>query len=155
MAKKEEVGAGLAVPQVTVLDGIKAVNAQIAKLKHINESVYKTTGRVTGFGNKIQDETSIPELIKMFSSVKGRGKAYDEAAEELLGRDATYPIFKLEGGSVDEFKHDITLRIDIISNKERLDELTAIKKDFTELMDRDDRMQLLVEKMKKFTKPTE
>ena len=150
MSKKNQEST-LALPTVTVFEGIEAVNAQIAKLKHISDSVYKTSGRVAGFSNNIQTELNVTELIKMYSSVKGRANAYNDAAEELLGADASYPVFKLEGNSVEDFKADILLRIDIISHKEKLDELTAIKKEFTELMDKEDRMKLLAKKLQKLT----
>jgi hypothetical protein len=131
-----------------VLGGIELVNQRIADLKHITESVYKTTGRVQGFPNKIQDETSISELIKMYSAVAGRGASYDAAAKDL--NLTTVPVFKLEGGTVKEYKHDVQLRIAIIANKETLDELNTIKKEFTELMDKEDRMALLAKKLEKF-----
>lgn len=131
-----------------VLDGIELVNQRIADLKHITESVYKTTGRITGFPNKIQDETSISELVKMYSSVAQRGAAY-AAAQQDLGLK-TVPQFKVDGGTVAEFKHDIQLRVAIIANKETLDELNTIKKEFTELMDKEDRMALLAKKLEKF-----
>lgn len=133
---------------VSVPTGIEAVNKKIAQLKEITESVYKTPGRVTSFSNNIKDETNISELIKMFSSVSGRAKAYDAASEELGLK--TVPVFKVDGGTVAEFAHDIKLRIAIIQNKETLDELNAIKKEYTELMDKEDRMALLAKRLSKF-----
>lgn len=131
-----------------VPEGIELVNQRIADLKHITESVYKTTGKVTGFPNKIQDETNIGELVKMFSSVAGREAAYRAAQEALELK--TVPLFRVDGGTVAEFKHDIKLRIAIIANKETLDELNQIKKEYTELMDKEDRMKLLAKRLEKF-----
>jgi hypothetical protein len=131
-----------------VLGGIDLVNQRIADLKHIQESVYKTTGKISGFANKIQDETNISELIKMYSSVAGRAASYNAAAKDL--ELTTVPVFKLEGSTVKEYKHDVQLRIAIIANKETLDELNAIKKEYTELMDKEDRMALLAKRLEKF-----
>lgn len=146
MSRKTEKATTLAIKGVP--EGIELVNQRIADLKHITESVYKTTGRVTGFPNKIQDETKIEELVKMFSSVAGRGAAY-KAAQEALELKSV-PVFRVDGGTVDEFKHDIQLRIAILANKETLDELNQIKKEYTELMDKEDRMKLLAKRLEKF-----
>lgn len=146
MSRKAEKATTLAIKGVP--EGIELVNQRIADLKHITESVYKTTGRVTGFPNKIQDETNIAELVKMFSSVAGRGAAY-EAAQKTLELKSV-PVFRVDGGTVAEFKHDIQLRIAIIANKETLDELNTIKKEYTELMDKEDRMKLLAKRLEKF-----
>jgi len=147
MSKKDKPTSELALPTTSVFEGIELVNKQIEKLKHISDSVYKTNGKVPGFTKNIQDETNISELIKMYSSVAGREVAYNNAALELLGTEATYPVFKLEGATSADYKTDIRLRIDIINHKTRLDELTAIKKEYTELMDKQDRMKLLAKKL--------
>lgn len=151
MSKKDKPTSELALPTTSVFEGIEAVNKQIEKLKHISDSVYKTNGKVPGFSTNLQNETNVSELIKMYSSVAGREAAYNSAALELLGSEATYPVFKLEGATSLDYKADIRLRIDIINNKTRLDELTAIKKEYTELMDKQDRMKLLAKKLEKFT----
>ena len=143
MAKKDGVLA-----LTGVLGGIELVNQRIADLKHIQESVYKTTGKIPGFPNKIQDETSISELVKMYSAIAGRDASYSAAADDLGLK--TVPVFKIEGSTVKEFKHDVQLRIAIIANKETLDELNSIKKEYTELMDKEDRMALLAKKLEKF-----
>jgi len=142
--KKEETG----VQTVTsVVSGIEIVNQKIEALKHIQDKVYRTSGKLDGFSNSIETETNVMELIKMFSSVLARKKAYDESQQIL--ELTTVPEFKINGFSLDDYKQDIQLRIAIIENKERLEELTAIKKEYTELMDKDDRMALLTQKLAK------
>lgn len=146
MSKQDKKANELAIPGV--VQGIELVNVELKKLKSISESVYKTPGRITGFPNSLQNETSISELIKMFSSVQARETAYDNA-QTLLAIDSA-PVFKVDGGTAKEFEHDIKLRIAIIQNKERLDELTAIKDEYTQLMDKEDRKALLDARLRKF-----
>lgn len=131
-----------------VLGGIELVNQRIADLKHIQESVYKTSGKVTGFPGNIQTETNVSELVKLYSSVRARKQSYDASADELGIQ--SLPVFRVDGGTLEDFAHDVKLRIAIIQNKETLDELNAIKKEFTELMDKEDRMALLAKKLEKF-----
>lgn len=131
------------------LSSIEVVNQRIASLKHIEDKVYKTTGKVPGFSSNIQTETNVSELIKMYSSVSGREKAYNEAAADL-GLE-TYPLFKLEGGTGADYAADVKLRIAIINNQATLDELNAIKKELTELMGTEDRLQLLSQRLQKLS----
>lgn len=145
MAKQDKSTTALQVNGV--LGGIEFVNLKINELKHIQESVYKTNGKVDGFPNNIQTETNVGELIKMYSVVMAKKNFYNEAQKELNISSA--PVFKFNGNSVEDYNADITLRIAIIENKERLDELNTLKKEFTELMDKEDRMQLLQLKLQK------
>ena len=139
--KKTATVTTLAVAQVTsVATGIAAVDAKLAQLQHIQDSVYKTSGKLPPFGD-IKTETDLSNLIKALSSVQGREEAYHKAAATLeLGN---YPVFKIEGGTRTEWEADIKLRIQMIQHKSVYDKLVKIKKEYTELMDKEDRMQLL------------
>lgn len=143
MAKKN---SNTAVAVVSVMDGIEVLNSKIDALKHIQESVYKTGGKLAGFNNNIKDEMSIMELIKMGSSVKAREEHYTEYANKML-KLRTFPVFKLDGYTLEEYTSDITLRIAILENKERLDALNELKKEYTELMDKEDRKAILAAKL--------
>ncbi len=136
-----------AVKSTTVIDGINFINTKLAELKTIQESVYKTTGKLAGFPKPLQEETKIEEIVKMFSSVRAREQSYNQAADELKLREV--PLFKLEGSTAEDWKNDCELRIAIIENKERLDELNTLKKEYEELMDKEDRMAILASKMSK------
>lgn len=158
MSKTEKVKAtlsettqemGLTVKS-SVTDVIDAINAKIKALKHIQDSVYKTPGNVqTSAGQKnIKDEKNITELVKAFASIKARATAMEDAYAELGMKE--FPVVKVDGGTVEEWKDDIILRIQIIEQKETLDELNTYKKEWEELMDKEDRKELLLKKMKKF-----
>lgn len=128
--------------------GLEKVKAELANLQKIQESVYKTNGSVAGFSRKVQDETDIPTLIKMYSSVRGKKEAYDAAAEELgLKR---YPVFKLEGGTKEEWKADIELRINILNTKQRYDKLTGIKKKLEDLMGKEEKLAIVMKELEDF-----
>lgn len=147
MAKKENMG--LTVTS-SVPDVIEQINKKISALKHIQESVYLTPGKVSMAGGQkdIKTETSVLELVKALSSVQARAKAIEEAYASL--DYGTYPEVKIDGGTVAEWVADIKLRIQIIEQKETLDELNNYKKEWEELMDKEDRKALLLKKMQKF-----
>lgn len=148
MSKKNNVVALTA--QSSVPDAINKINQRIAALKHIQDSVYKTSGKITMSGGQkdIKTETSVLALVTAFSSVQARMEALEKAYKAL--GISSYPVVKIDGSTVDEWKDDINLRIQIIEQKETLDELNTYKKEWEELMDKEDRKILLLEKMAKF-----
>ena len=148
MAKKETTPTTLATA-TPVMQGIQAVDTALKALKHIEESVYKTNGRVGGgFSQNLQSETKVEELIKMMGSVAGRAKSYNDAATYL--GITTYPVFKVEGSTVEDYAQDIKLRIAIIQNESKLNKLKAIKAKYTELMDKEDRKAAVDQELQEF-----
>lgn len=140
-----------AIATTSVASQLQAVSAQLEKLQKIQESVYKTASgwKPAGFPNALQTETNIAALIQMYAAVKERCRAYHESAASL--GMTSYPDFKYDGCTEEEIKADILLRIDIITTKEKYDQLMEIKRGFEELMDKEDKMILLQEKLNKFT----
>jgi DNA polymerase III epsilon subunit-like protein len=59
----------------------------------------------------------------------------------------THPIVKVEGFTEEEWKQDCLLRIQIIEQKDKLDELNEMKKEWEELLDKEDRKAMLLKKM--------
>ncbi len=126
---------------------IQALEAKIKALDHVTDSKYRTSGNLDGFGD-IKKEANMGNLIKAFSSVKGRAKAYAEAAEELGVN--TFPVFEVNGGSVTDWKADITLRMNIITHKETLDKLNSFKAKFEKFLSEEDQKAMLVAEMSAF-----
>jgi hypothetical protein len=111
--------------------------------------VYKTTGNLDGFGD-IKQETKLENLIRAFSSVKGREKAYDDAAKDL--GLTTYPQFSISGGTAADWKQDIVLRIDIITHKDKLDKLNDYKEKMSKFLSAEDQKTMLLKEMTEFFK---
>jgi hypothetical protein len=126
---------------------IQALESQIKALDHVTDSKYRTSGNLDGFGD-IKKETNLGNLIKAFSSVKGRAKAYAEAAEDL--NVSTFPVFEVNGGSLADWKADITLRMNIITHKETLDKLNGFKAKFEKFLSEEDQKAMLVAEMSAF-----
>jgi hypothetical protein len=132
------------VPQIlSVLDN------EIGKLKTIAESVYKTTGILDGFSD-IKAETKVENLIRAYSSVKGREDAYNNAAKEL-GLNQ-YPQFNVNGGTAADWKQDILLRIDIITHKDKLDKLNEYKEKMSKFLSAEDQKAMLLKEMTDYFK---
>ena len=111
MAKKNQLSiVGANVPTVLV-----ALEKELENLKHISETNYKTAGLVDNVDIKTLTKES--DLIAIFGGIMTREKIYNEAAKEL-GR-TTYPTFQIGGCNTSDWRHDIDLRIQIITHEER------------------------------------
>lgn len=136
----------------TVTDGIDAIKAELNKLQKINDSPFKTgSASLEGYGD-LSKEISLEKLIMAFSSVAKRGDAYAEAGDALVQKGVinSYPVLKFNGFSSEDWQQTIALRIQIVQQKERYDELNEMKKAYEELMDKDDKMALLNKRLAKF-----
>lgn len=143
MSKK---GTELVITDTFTQDTLAKLDSEFKNLKEIQESVYKTTGKkVPGFTNQVESETSIGQLIMMYSSVSGKEDAYGKAQEELGIRSA--PQFKLEGYAKADWKADIILRISIMETQDRFNTLSELKKEANALMSNEDRKRILAAKV--------
>lgn len=142
--------SAVVVASTSVPDAIQAINEKIKALVHIQDSVYLTSGKVkTATGERdIKTETNVTELVKAFSSLQMRAESL-EKAYDALGM-TSYPVVKVDGYTLEDWKKDILLRKQIIEQKDTLDELNAFKKEWEELMDKEDRKAILAKKMEKF-----
>lgn len=128
-------------------EALKAINAKIAALKHIEESVYKTSGELEGFDN-IKTETKLENLIRAYSVVKFKEQAYEAAAKDLGLK--TYPQFSIGSGTAEDWKKDILLRIEIINHKETLDKLNSFKTRMEGFLSEQDKKALLLKEMEEY-----
>jgi hypothetical protein len=100
------------------------VNEKLKSLKHITDSVYRTTGNLEGFGD-LKSEAKMENLIRAFSMVSSKEEAYHKSASSL-GLNH-YPAFSISGGNTADWEHDIKLRINVITHKDVLDKLNGFK----------------------------
>ncbi len=130
-------------------DGISAVKKQIAELKRVEEAVYKTPGKVTMGGGNVIDIKEVKEekeLLKAYSVVFAKIGAINTAQQDLGIKNI--PVPKVDGGTLDEWRNDVILRMDVIKYQGRLDKLNSVKKRYEDLMDKQDKMNLLNKEMK-------
>ena len=147
MTKKANKNNSLALSTADGARGMLTIlNEKIAALKHIEESVYKTGGNLEEFGD-IKAETKVENLIRAFSSVRGRENAYNDAAKELGLK--TYPVYTVNGGNAEDWKKDILLRKAIIEHKDELDTLNAFKAKAADFLSKEDQQMMLIDEMKK------
>lgn len=125
MTKKSSKSVELAVVGASVPDVLTILNDKLKSLKAVTECSYKTSGNLEGFGD-IKNETKVENLIRAFSSVRGKETAYNAAAKEL--GLTTYPAFSVSGGNSEDWKQDILLRKAVIEHadtQKKLEDLSS------------------------------
>lgn len=132
-------------------DILSKLDIKIKSIKQITDIPYRTTGNLETYGN-VKTEINTGNLLAWLGSVMARENSYHEAAKKI--EVSTYPAYEISGGNSEDWTHDIKLRINIIEQKEIIDELNAIKAEFTSLMDKEDRKQLLLERAMKINLKT-
>lgn len=154
MSKKEEKSANFAVAVIgpTVFDALGALREELKGLREITETQYKTgaDGKITGFTNSIQNETSIEKLVQMHSSASGRASHYDSSLarlSELTGQSIAAPVWKDNGASLESIEADIALRIQVLNVSERKAVLEALVKEAESYLTREDQFKMFQEKM--------
>ena len=133
-------------PQVR--DAVDLLRDELKNLKSITESNYKTTGQCENIN--IQSVTKVEDLIKAWSMVSAKSKAYDEAMLDLNINSA--PEFTISGYNKAAWKEDINLRIAIITHQARKDELEALLKEAESFMTKEDLYAAFCAKLANFKK---
>lgn len=146
--KNNKATTALMVKGQDVPSVLTILEEKIASLKHITDTVYKTTGNLEGFGTNIQKEMKVENLIRAFGSVMARSEVYNGAAKALGQK--TYPAFEVSGGDMEAWKHDIILRINIINHQETLDKLNGYKEKMSKFLSEEDQKSMLLKEMADF-----
>lgn len=145
--KKEQ--AQVALVKTSVSEGIEKVNEKLAGLQSVMETAYKTSGKVmTGYPKEVEKEEDPATLIKMYAAVTAKEEAYNNAADAIYGSEQ-HPVFKESDRVADDWRADIKLRVKVLRYKKTYDELTSIKKQFEELMDKEDKKAILMKRIAK------
>lgn len=146
--KAKNVSSAFAVATLdNVPSVLDALNKEIADLKHIQETAYKTTGLLDGFGD-IRQETLLTNLIRAASMVLAKETAYNNAATWM--KLTTYPPFEINGYCADSWIQDILLRKAVIEHKDRLDKLNEFKEKMSKFLSEEDQKAILYKEMAKF-----
>jgi hypothetical protein len=127
---------------------LEVINAKMAKIKNIEETIYKTTGDLSEYGfSSIKEEMKIENLIRAYSKIKGKSEMYENAAKDL--KIKTFPQFNITGGTVENWKHDIQLRIAILTQEEEKKKLNKWKDKLSEFVTKEQQLEMTLEEMKK------
>lgn len=146
MSSKKTKSTELALVDQSVPSTLELLANELKALKGITESNYRTSGNLDGIGD-IKTIKEIPALIRAYGSVISREQIYNMAAEDL--GLASYPTFAVGGGNVADWKHDIDLRIKIITHEDRKKELESLMSEMKSYLSQEDQKAITLAKIAK------
>lgn len=147
--KNQKTVLVLSTPVTDVLSNLEQMKQNLDK---IYETPYKTSKQITGL-NSIQESTSVEDLLRTLAFIQTKEKAYNNALETItkkLGRPVSASVFKLEGFTLEEFEHDIALRVEVIEHKAKYDKLSEFQNKIKDFLSKEDQKQILYKEIEKF-----
>jgi hypothetical protein len=156
--KKDEV---IIVPKNAELDkklkqAIKTIDKKLSDLGVSAEAYkYKNPGNFKYNENdsntiNIQTSMDVGYLIKALAKMKRVSLEYESLCEEL--ELSTYPACSWYGYSVDNWIDDLTVRIKLVTNASRINELHQSKAELNQFLSQEDRLQNTLDKISKILK---
>ena len=148
VAKQPKAETTLALVEGSVFDHLEQVKQKLSEIQAVTDSPYKTPGRINTGGNTVdvKTETNVENLVVAYATVKTKIQVVESAYEEL--GITNHKVVRIDGGTTEEWKADITLRLNIIQNQAKLDKLNKIKDGLTELMGKEEKAALLMNELK-------
>lgn len=141
--KKNQVAIIAGAPVVETLSKLELA---LESLKRIQETPWKTNGEYPGFKN-IKNDSSITEkdLIRLEAQIYTQSKLYDEAAARM-GKNK-YPAFEINGGTYEDWHHDIMLRTNINAQEEKYTTLKKFQEEMKQFLSKEDQKAQLEAKI--------
>lgn len=132
-----------------VPDIIEQLDKALKNLVKIQETPWKTNGQFEGFPN-IKDDRTVPveTLIRLESAVFGRNEAYIAAAYRL-GK-TSFKAFVVNGGTYEDWHHDINLAMQINEQKANYEKLKEFKEKISKFLSEEDQKASLLKQMASF-----
>lgn len=106
---------------------LELVKSKIQELTGSSDKKPSTKGVYLPGFDALENMNSLSDLIKAYSSIEGKEKAY-EAAFKSMGIKTKMPKFEIEGHSANVWRKDIKLRYQEVAHKSQVEKLNTIKK---------------------------
>jgi len=142
--KAQESGLSVEGQFASIPDVLAVIKSKIASMKSIETTKFKTSMNLGSLFGDLKQEKKEENLIKAFSYVSSKAKAYAAAAADL-GRPTGE--FTEAGSTVEEWKHDIGLQILIVNHKEELEKLKALEKEASTFLSQEDQKSIFLAKL--------
>ena len=123
---------------------LSAIKSKIATLGKIETTKFKTKGDMPGFPTNLQKEENVNTLIAAYSSAKGRSEAFAAAATEL---GVTGKTLDLGGSTLEEWRHDIDLRIKIVTQSDELKKLRKLEEKASTFLSQEDQKAIFFQEL--------
>lgn len=132
-----------------MVDIAAALKHQMDNIVDNSNAPWKTNRKFvdTILGTKDLDQiTDVYEIQALTALMINRKKSWDEAQQVLELR--TTKVYAANGYSFEDWVHDFKLRIEIITQKEKIEKLRALYDEASSLMTAEDRRSQFLDKLK-------
>jgi len=142
--------------QLKLKKALKTVDKKIASLNgNANLTSFKTTGQfkyneLDGNVVNILTHTDVVYLIKALALMIRIKKEYQEAAE--TSGLTSYPICSWFGVPVDNWIHDLTLRVKLVGNANLINQLSTERKKLEAFLSEDQRLETTLSNLSELLK---
>lgn len=139
--------AKLDVNNTTAL--MELLDKKLAEVKKVEDTPYKTNGDMSehAFSNNIKNETESDVLVRMLSVAIAKEEAYQKAVKELNLSSCKAITFGT--GTLDDLKHDIKLRIAIITQDTKSKALRDAKDKLSKFMTAEEQKTIILKDLAK------
>jgi len=138
-----ETMTAIALAEPSAVEMVEMLEAKIKELGDLSADKFKT-GTNEFQSIKIKECKDISALVKLAGYVIASRDQYI-LGQESLGL-VTVPEFTIKGCTLEEILGDIKLAINILTHKEKSEKLSELKKEFSELITKDERRKSLLKK---------
>lgn len=135
--------SAIALSKQTPAEWIQALEVKIKEMETLEEGKVRAKGTLNGLN--IDSTTNVGEIIKAHSYITRKANAYNESAKALKVK--TFPVFKEENYTSEEWVSAFEYRIFLIENEKQLTKLKEFKKRAQDLMTDEDKRNSLAQDM--------
>lgn len=137
---------------MSMVDIATMIETQMSKIVDNSNAPWKTNRQFTDsiLGTKDLDKINdVSEIHALTALMINRKKSWDEAQQVL--ELTTSKVYSVNGYNFDEWVHDFKLRIQIITQKDKIDQLKALHEEASSLMTAEDRKSQFISKIQALT----
>lgn len=132
---------------------ISVIDTKLSTFKELESSQFKTNGNFS-WSNDLNDsyQVNIHEceeldaLLIIYSELNSKKINYEESAKELSIKE--FPTMKWQSTLVENWLHDLQIRIKMIQHHAVKEKLEADKEELQSYLSQTDRARMVLEKMK-------
>lgn len=130
---------------------LQSIDEALAKLKVDSESPFKTNGEFkynpySNYGTvNIHRLGDISSLLNIYAYIKSKHDMYEEAATKFDLK--VYPAFTWMNYSLKDWEHDISVRLTLVTQHDRVKKLRDAKAKLQSFMTEEDRLAIVLKEL--------
>lgn len=133
-------------------NALTIIDSQLSNLKAIESQTYQTSGEFRWNPNyhgndpiNIHRCSDLKTLISIYSYLMPKNEEYDRSAAEIGLSE--YPSFEWQGYPWSAWKHDLQMRISLVTQKEKISSLRLAKEKLEKFLTEEDQLSITLSQL--------